>query len=84
MDAVIYMPAKETEDDWTEACGTQQSTIYQADPGWQITNIVGPIESSYSYRDNDHERINSQVRALFKRIHSWVMAKEMMSGAIQM
>ncbi|MDJ1470491.1 hypothetical protein [Xanthocytophaga flava] len=55
VDAVIYMSAKETEDDWTEARGTQKSTIYQADPGWQITEIIGPVESSYSYRDNDHE-----------------------------
>jgi hypothetical protein len=54
VDAQIFFQAKETESDWTTASGTMTSTVYTADSGWEIENIVGPTESSYSYRDNDH------------------------------
>ena len=54
VDAEIFLEAKETKRDWTTASGTTTVTLYTADPGWEIENIVGPTESSYAYRDNDH------------------------------
>lgn len=55
VDAEICMRARETESDWTEARETKRFTIFEADPGWEIANIIGVTESSYSYRDNDHK-----------------------------
>lgn len=54
VDAEIFFRARETESDWTTATGTRTTTIYTADTGWEITNIVGATESTYSYIDNDH------------------------------
>lgn len=58
VDAEIYMRARETKSDWTEAKGTKTITLFEADPGWEIANIIGPTESAYSFRDNDHKLDN--------------------------
>ena len=54
VDAEIFLEAKETKSDWTTASGTRTVTLFTPDSGWEIENIVGPTESSYAYRDNDH------------------------------
>lgn len=54
VDAEIFFEAKETKSDWTTASGTRTVTVYTPDSGWEVENIVGPTESSYAYRDNDH------------------------------
>lgn len=51
--ARIYMDAKETKSDWTEARGTTVNTIYTADPDWRIDQVLGPLVSHHEYIDND-------------------------------
>jgi len=53
--ATIYMDAKETRSDWTEALGSKNYTIYNADPDKTIEKIISPTNSSMSYTDTNHE-----------------------------
>jgi hypothetical protein len=54
IDAQIYMLARETKSDWTTAQETITYTVYTADPGKRIENIIGPTTAEFSYVDNDH------------------------------
>jgi len=54
VDARIYVTAAETKSDWSYAKKDQVFTIYNADPGYVIENIVSPTFASQSYTDNDH------------------------------
>jgi len=56
--ASIYMDAKETCSDWTEARGSQNYTIYNADPDKTIEAIVSPISASMSYTDSNTDNDN--------------------------
>jgi hypothetical protein len=51
--ASIYMDARETRSDWTEAAGTTVRTLYTAPPDKKIEKIVGPLVSSYHYVDSN-------------------------------
>jgi len=53
--AKIFMDAKETKSDWTEARGSKDYIIYNADPDKTIEKIVSPSNASMSYRDTNHE-----------------------------
>lgn len=52
--ATIYMDARETKSDWTEAQGSKTVTLYTAPPGMKIEKIVGGPVSTYHYRDTNH------------------------------
>jgi hypothetical protein len=51
--ASIYMDARETKADWTEAAGTTVRTLYTAPPDKKIEQIVGPLASAYHYIDSN-------------------------------
>jgi hypothetical protein len=55
IDVCIYMDARETQSDWTEARGTKQYTIFNADPDKTIEKIVTPVSASFSYTDTNHD-----------------------------
>ncbi len=53
--ADVYMNAKETISDWTEASGSKSFPLFTPDPGWQIDSVVGDqLVSKYSYTDSNH------------------------------
>jgi hypothetical protein len=54
VDARIYVTAGETKSDWTYGKKEITTTIYTADPGYEIEAIVSSTFASYSYTDNDH------------------------------
>jgi hypothetical protein len=54
IDARIYVTAGETRSDWTYGKATHTSTIYTADPGFVIEEIVAATYAQISYTDNDH------------------------------
>jgi hypothetical protein len=51
--ASVYMDARETQSDWTEAAGTTVRTLYTAPPDKKIEKIIGPLVSSYHYIDSN-------------------------------
>jgi hypothetical protein len=54
IEARIYVTAAETKKDWTYGKEDHYSTIYTADPGFEIENIVAATFAQMSYTDNDH------------------------------
>jgi hypothetical protein len=52
--ARIYVTASETKSDWTYGRSERYFTIYTADPGYEIEQIVSSTWASYSYTDTDH------------------------------
>ena len=54
IDARIYVTAGETKKDWTYGKEIHTSTIYTADPGFEIEHIVASTYAQMSYTDNDH------------------------------
>ncbi|MEZ4884075.1 MAG: PLAT/LH2 domain-containing protein [Chitinophagales bacterium] len=55
VEAVLYLHAKETKSDWTEARQTWTETIWTAPSGFVITDILSSAESKVSYTDTDHD-----------------------------
>ncbi len=53
VNATIFMVAKETQSDWTEASGSMTKSIYPAPPGRKIERIIGDLSQKYSYLDTD-------------------------------
>ncbi|UCH96975.1 MAG: hypothetical protein JSV88_09030 [Candidatus Aminicenantes bacterium] len=51
----LYLHAKETRSDWTEAEGTWNRKLWTVDPGYTISRIVSDQSSNASYRDVDHD-----------------------------
>jgi hypothetical protein len=54
LSALVYMSAKETQDDWTHAEGWREFPLYSPDPGWSINSVVGDLSSDYQYTDSNH------------------------------
>jgi len=52
--ARVYMKARETRSDWTEASGYQDFELYRPPPGWAIKRLPGTPQASHSYVDRDH------------------------------
>lgn len=52
--ARVYMDAKETKSDWTEASGTGTFPLYTPEPGWQIHGLVSPSSTHHEYTDSNH------------------------------
>ena len=59
---VLYLHAKETRSDWTEAEGTWDRKLWTVDPGWTIVQIQTDTSSETSYRDTDHSLDRPAVR----------------------
>lgn len=51
----LYLHAKETRDDWTEAEGNWERHLWTAPPGYSILNILTHQSSNANYRDTDHD-----------------------------
>ncbi len=68
--ARVYMRAKETEDDWTTAEGTQDFSLFSPDPGWRIDRVVSSQFATHAYTDGNHERdsFNLGAGGLVKRL----------------
>jgi len=55
LQANVYMFAEETESDWTTAEGTSEwEIVYNAEPGYRITNILTPVICEDSYEDTNN------------------------------
>lgn len=54
VDAVITMTARETSGDKTMASGFEVFTVYTPDPGYEVTEIIGPTSANFSYTDNNN------------------------------
>jgi hypothetical protein len=52
--ATIFMQARETKSDWTEASGSETFSLYTADPGWKIDGVHGEQFHTHSYIDSNH------------------------------
>lgn len=52
--ADVYMNARETQADWSDAAGTTTKTLYTAPAGKKIEQIVGPLVSTFHYVDTNH------------------------------
>jgi hypothetical protein len=50
----MFLNAKETRDDWTEAEGNWDRLLWQVPPGSTITSINSSMASQASYTDTDH------------------------------
>lgn len=59
---VLYLHAKETRSDWTEAERTWSQRLWTAPSGSNIVNIVSDESSNASYRDTDHDLDRPTVR----------------------
>jgi hypothetical protein len=53
--ARVYMKARETKSDWTEASGAQDFELYRPPPGWAIERLPGTTQASHSYTDSNHD-----------------------------
>lgn len=53
--ARVYMRARETKADWTEASGSQDFELYRPPAGWVIERLGGATQASHSYVDSNHE-----------------------------
>lgn len=53
--ARVYMHARETKRDYTEALGEKEFDLYPAERGWRIDRVVGPLISTYNYTDSNHD-----------------------------
>lgn len=52
--ATLYLHAKETKSNWTEAEGTWQRKLWTAEPGYKIVSIDSDRSSEAHYTDTDH------------------------------
>lgn len=52
--ARVYMKARETRSDWTEASGSQDFELYRPPTGWVIERLPGATQASHSYVDSNH------------------------------
>lgn len=62
VEAVIYLHAKETQRDWTEARGSWTRTVWTAPTNYKITKINSSTYSEASYRDNNHHLDRPRVK----------------------
>jgi hypothetical protein len=54
--ATVFMDAKETTSDWTEAAETKVFALpFVPEPGWKIDGVVGPTHSHWEYVDSNHD-----------------------------
>ncbi len=53
--AHLYLKAKETRSNWTEAIGHWYRTIYRAPRGYEFSKILSDDFSQANYRDYDHD-----------------------------
>jgi len=51
----LYLHAKETRSDWTEARGTWSRYLWPIPSGYSIVNIVSDQSSNASYTDTNHD-----------------------------
>lgn len=58
----LYLHAKETRSDWTEARGTWSRHLWTVPSGYTIVNIISHRSSNASYRDDDHALDRPAVR----------------------
>ncbi len=58
----LYLHAKETRSDWTEAEGSWDKKLWTVDSGFKIKRIESDISSNASYRDTDHDLDRPSVR----------------------
>lgn len=55
-DLEVFMRARETEDDWTTASGSQFIEHFMQIPkGYVVNKIITPLENEAVYTDDDHE-----------------------------
>jgi hypothetical protein len=50
--AHVFMDARETKSDFTEAVGAQDFPLYSPPPGWAIDHVVGRLVSEVEYTDS--------------------------------
>jgi hypothetical protein len=53
--AQVYMKARETKSDWTEASGLQVFELYRPPSGWVIDRMPGTSQVTHSYVDSNHD-----------------------------
>jgi hypothetical protein len=54
--AKVFMDAKETKRDWTEATGTKVYDLaFPSEPGWKIDSVVSTPSSHFEYVDSNHD-----------------------------
>lgn len=53
--ARVYMKARETKSDWTEASGAQVFELYRPPTGWVVERLPGTTVASHSYVDGNHD-----------------------------
>lgn len=53
--ARVYMKARETRSDWTEASGSMDFELYRPPAGWVVERLAGATQASHSYVDSNHD-----------------------------
>lgn len=61
INARIYLNAKETRANWTEATGSWARTIMKAPSGYEFVEILSDKRSEAAYRDHNHDIDRPQV-----------------------
>lgn len=60
--AVLYLNAKETRSDWTEAEGNWDRRVWSVPTGQKVNSIDTDLESNAGYVDTDHDLDRPSVR----------------------